>query len=171
MLSLVQEQGVRKLETQANRQLRDFSKYKNKLRVQRTNTPTSNDSYLRLGFRRNNPVRQAFSIQEIVDIIQNGDPQSLRELSRFYYRTNGIYRNNVDLLAALLKYDTITTPIFDINKKVDQAKLIENFYKACQFVDDLNIPINFCRISQEMLITNRFYSCYFFAFFTYFVNC
>ena len=145
------------METQANKQLRDFSKYKNKLRVQRANTPTSNDSYLRLGFRRNNPVRQTFSLQEIVDIIQNGDPQSLRELSRFYYRTNGIYRNNIDLLAALLKYDTITTPIFDINKKVAQAKLIENFYKACQFVDDLNIPINFCRISQEMLTTGVYH--------------
>ena len=145
------------METQANKQLRDFSKYKSKLRVQRAHTPTSNDSYLRLGFRRNNPVRQAFSLQEIVDIIQNGDPQSLRELSRFYYRTNGIYRNNIDLLAALLKYDTITTPIFDINKKVAQAKLIENFYKACQFVDDLNIPINFCRISQEMLATGVYH--------------
>ena len=148
---------MRKLETQVNKQLRDFSKYKNKLRVQRAHAPTSNDSYMRLGFRRNNPVRQAFSLQEIIDIIQNGDPQSLRELSRFYYRTNGIYRNNIDLLAALLKYDTITTPIFDINKKVAQAKLIENFYKACQFVDDLNIPINFCRISQELLATGVYH--------------
>ena len=81
----------------------------------------------------------------------------MRELSRFYYRTNGIYRNNIDLLAALLKYDTITTPIFDINKKVAQAKLIENFYKACQLVDDLNSPINFCRISQDMLITGVYH--------------
>ena len=139
------------------KQLRNFSEYKNKLRVKRSHTPTSADSYIRQGFRRNNPVCNAFSLQDIVDIIQNGDPQSLRELSRYYYRTNGIYRNNIDLLAALLKYDTITTPIFDINKKVNQKNIMDTFYQACSFVEELNVPINFCRISREILITGIYY--------------
>ena len=145
------------MENQDKRQLKDFSKLKSKLRVHRSYTPTSNDSYLRLGFRRNNPVFHTFTLQEITDIIQNGDPQSLRELSRFYYRTNGIYRNNIDLLAALLKYDTITTPIFDINKKVNRKSIMDTFYQACSFVEELNVPINFCRISHEMLITGVYY--------------
>ena len=148
---------MRKLENKDARQLKDFSKLKNKLRVQRSHTPTSADSYMRLGFRRNNPVYNTFSLQDIVDIIQNGDPQSLRELSRYYYRTNGIYRNNIDLLAALLKYDTITTPIFDINKKVNQKSIMDTFYRACSFVEELNVPINFCRISHEMLITGIYH--------------
>lgn len=148
---------MRKLENKDARQLRDFSKLKNKLRVQRSHTPTSANSYMRLGFRRNNPVYNTFSLQDIVDIIQNGDPQSLRELSRYYYRTNGIYRNNIDLLAALLKYDTITTPIFDINKKVNQKSIMDTFYRACSFVEELNVPINFCRISHEMLITGIYH--------------
>ena len=93
---------MRKLENQDKKPLKDFSKLKNRLRVHRSHTPTSNDSYLRLGFRRNNPVFHTFTLQEITDIIQNGDPQSLRELSRFYYRTNGIYRNNIDLLEEIL---------------------------------------------------------------------
>ena len=129
---------MRKLENKDTRQLRDFSKLKNRLRVQRSHTPTSENSYMRLGFRRNNPVYNTFSLQDIVDIIQNGDPQSLRELSRYYYRTNGIYRNNIDLLAALLKYDTITTPIYDINKKVNQKSIMDTFYRACSFVEELN---------------------------------
>jgi hypothetical protein len=103
------------------KELRDFSKLKDKLRVHRSHAPTSIDSFRGRSFRTYNPVRQEFSLQEIRDIIQNGDHQALRELSRYYYRVSGIYRNNIDLLAVLLKYDTITTPIFDINKKVAQA--------------------------------------------------
>lgn len=139
------------------KKLKDFSKLKEKLRVHRSHAPTSIDSFQGRSFRTHNPVRQDFSLQEIKDIIQSGDHQALRELSRYYYRVNGVYRNNIDLLAALLRYDTITTPIFDINKKVAQAKLIDNFYKACQFVEDLNVRINFCRITRELLLTGIYY--------------
>lgn len=138
------------------KQLRNFNEFK--LKVKRSHkTPTSYDSYLRRGFRAYNPVQETFTLQEIMDLIQAGEPESLRELSRYYYRVNGLYRNNIDLLATLLKFDTMVTPIFDTNKKVAQAKLIEAFYKACQFVDDLNVPINFRRITQELLITGIYY--------------
>lgn len=139
-----------------NEKKRDFNQFK--LKVQRSSqTPNSYESYRKIGFRTYNPVRQTFSLQEIMDIIQEGEPQSLRELSKYYYRTNGIYKNNILLLSALLKYDTIVTPVFDINKKVAQAKITEFFYKACQFVDHLNIPINFRRITHEILLTGIYY--------------
>ena len=145
------------MENKEIKNLRDFSKLKERLRVHRSHAPNTMNSYRGNNFRNNNPVRGSFTLEEIESIIQDGDPQTLRELSRYYYRVNGIYRNNIDLLSALLKYDTITTPIFDINKKVAQAKLIENFYKACQFVEDLNVPINFCRITKELLTTGIYY--------------
>ena len=81
---------MRKLENKDTRQLRDFSKLKNKLRVQRSHTPTSSDSYMRLGFRRNNPVYNTFSLQDIVDIIQNV-AYSLRETDHDATTSKGIF--------------------------------------------------------------------------------
>ena len=107
--------------------------------------------------RFNNSVKKTFTLEDIKDIIQNGDPAHLRELSRFYYRTNGIYRNNINLLSTLSKYDNVVTPIYDVNKKIDKEKTILNFYNACEFIDDLNLPINFSRITRETLLSGIYY--------------
>ena len=83
------------------KELRDFSKLKDKLRVHRSHAPTSIDSFRGRSFRTYNPVRQEFSLQEIKDIIQNGDHQALRELSRYYFRTSGLYKNAILYLSNL----------------------------------------------------------------------
>jgi len=44
-------------------------------------------------------VRGDFTLEEILDIIRTGDTGTLRELSRYFYRTNSNYRNNIDFLA------------------------------------------------------------------------
>jgi len=77
----------------------------------------SNERTTRWGSRRISGVsRRDFSLAEIEDIISSGDIGAIRELSRYYYRTNARYRNNVDFLAALPLYDTIVTPIYDLDK-------------------------------------------------------
>jgi hypothetical protein len=66
---------------------------------------------------RSNPVGDHdFSLEEIEDIIRSGDLDSLRKLSRYYYRTNSEYRENIDYLATLPYYDTIVTPVFEEGK-------------------------------------------------------
>ena len=44
---------------------------------------------------------QTVTDEEIEDIIRTGDLDSLRQLSRYYYRTNSEYRENIDFLAIL----------------------------------------------------------------------
>lgn len=123
----------------------------------RKRTPTSDGAYSRWGYRLSNAVRNNFTLEEINELIRSGDPSSLIDLSRFYYRTNGIYRNNINLLSTLPKYDTVITPIFDLDKKKDQKKIIASFYKASAFVDDLNVPVTFTRISREFLVAGVYY--------------
>ena len=65
---------------------------------------------------RNGVINHNFTVEEIEAIIRGGDINMLRELSRYYYRTNGIYRNNVDLFASLPLYYTMVTPIYEIGK-------------------------------------------------------
>ena len=136
-----------------------FSTFRKKVQINNTRkrTPTTEGAYSRWGFRLSNAVRGNFTIEEINELIRSGDPASLIDLSRFYYRTSGIYRNNINLLSTLPKYDTVITPIFDLEKKKDQKKIISSFYRASSFIDDLNIPVTFTRISREFLVAGVYY--------------
>jgi len=77
-------------------------------------------------------------IDEILDIIRNGDLVSLRELSRYYYRTNSAYRNNIDFLAHLPLYETLVIPLYT-EGAVSENMLVKSFYKACDFIDNLDL--------------------------------
>jgi len=68
------------------------------------------------GRRYNGVMDRDFTLEEIESIIRSGEVSALRELSRYYYRTNARYRNNIDFLAALPLYDTIVTPIYESGK-------------------------------------------------------
>jgi len=61
-------------------------------------------------------MNRDFTVEEIEEIIRSGDISAIRELSRYYYRTNGRYRNNINFLANLFLYDTLVTPIYEIGK-------------------------------------------------------
>ena len=87
----------------------DFSKLNLKI-----NRAPINDraSYYKWGYRANNAVARDFTLEQIENIIRMGNLADLRELSRYYYRTNGEYRNNIDFLASLPLYDTVVIPLF-----------------------------------------------------------
>ena len=108
----------------------------------------------RWGATRNNGVSDHdFTIEEIERIIRGGDLNNIRELSRYYYRTNSQYRNNIDFLACLPLYDTIVTPIFDTTGKGSKTQIIKAFYNACDFVERLDVKNTFTRITREWIKT------------------
>ena len=105
---------------------------------------------------RRNPVgAHDFSVEEIEDIIRFGDLDSIRQLSRYYYRTNSEYRNNIDFLATLFFYDTIVTPNFEEGKG-SKTQIIKAFYNACDFVDKLDVKNTFIRITKSWLINGMY---------------
>jgi len=67
-------------------------------------------------FRGNSVARREFTVEEIEEIIRSGSVEELRELSRYFYRTNSLYRMNIDILASLPLYYTMVTPIFENGK-------------------------------------------------------
>jgi hypothetical protein len=92
---------------------RNFKSYR-KLIAERA--PLNDRSYYRGWYRNAEPVQKDFSLDEIEEIIRSGDTISLRELSRYYYRTNSNYRNNIDFLAHLPLYDTAVIPVYQEGK-------------------------------------------------------
>lgn len=128
----------------------DFKTFRKKIEHR---APLNDKSfYGRWGYMRSNPVANDFTLDEIYEIIRSGDIDSLRSLSRYYYRTNSSYRNNIDFLSHLPLYDNVVIPVFQDGKSSD-AQIIKTFYKACEFIERLDLPNTLARITTEWLIT------------------
>lgn len=131
----------------------DFSNFKVAIKQRGPRLPIGDRAYTRWGYRTSDPVRyQDFTLEEIEHIICEGDIEALRELSRYYYRTNGEYRNNIDFLARLFLYDTMVIPVFEEGKG-SKTQILKAFYSACRFVDHLDLPSTLMRITTEWLKT------------------
>ena len=107
-------------------------------------------------YSSNNAVRGDFTKDEIEEIIRSGDIEAIRQLSRYFYRTNNIYRNNIDFLASLPLFDTMITPIYQ-EGDIKKSFAVKSFYDACKFVDRLNVPVTFSYITKEWLKNGIFY--------------
>ena len=108
------------------------------------------------GHRYNGVSHRDFTLEEIEEIICSGEIAAIRELSRYYYRTNGRYRNTIDTLASLPLYDTLVTPIYEKGKG-SKAQIIKAFYNACSFVEALDVKNTLSRITREWLKSGVYY--------------
>lgn len=109
-----------------------------------------------MGYRMTEPVASEFTLEEIQEIIRTGDLATLRELSRYFYRTNSLYKNNIDFLASLYLYDWVVIPLFE-EEKGSKTQILKSFYNACNFMDKLDLPATLTRITTEWLITGVYY--------------
>lgn len=117
----------------------------------------SRERISRWGGRRASSVADRdFTVEEIEAIIRSGDISATRELSRYYYRTNGRYRNVISFLSNLFLYDTLVTPIYEIGKG-SKTQIIKAFYNACSFVEALNVKTTLARITHEWLKSGIYY--------------
>lgn len=132
---------------------RNFDNFKLSIKnsLARNRTPINERAYSRWGYSRTAPVANDFTLDEILEIIRSGDIESLRELSRYYYRTNSNYRNNVDFLAHLPLYDSVVIPVYD-HEKGSKSQITKAFYKACDFIDNLDLPNTLSRITTEWIL-------------------
>ena len=108
------------------------------------------------GHRANSVINRDFTVEEIEEIIRSGELSAIRELSRYFYRTNGRYRNNINFLANLFLYDTLVTPIYETGKG-SKTQIIKAFYNACSFVEALNVKSTLARITREWLKSGIYY--------------
>lgn len=130
----------------------NFEQFRQKTRRVRTaRAPLNERAYSATGYRRAEPVADDFTLSEILNIIRSGDLDSLRELSRYYYRTNSNYRNNIDFLAHLPLYQYAVIPVYEENKG-SKAQIIKAFYNACEFAEKLDLANTLGRITTQWLL-------------------
>ena len=105
----------------------DFSKFRLQVTRNIARAPITESAYSRWGYRNGRRVsNDDFTLDEINAIIRSGELEAYRELSSFYYRTNGDYRNNIDFLASLPLYDTAVIPVLAAGKG-SHAQIIKIF--------------------------------------------
>ena len=134
-----------------------FSQFKTKIRkVRRSYTPIDRDAYRTGNYRSSRAISNNFTLEEVEEIIRSGDIELIRLLSQSLYRTNSIYRNNIDFLASLPLYDTVVIPVSE-NEKGSKTQIIKAFENACTFVENLDVPNTFNHISKEWIKTGIFF--------------
>ena len=84
------------------------------------------------------------------------DLDTLREISNYFYRTNGIYFRVVNSFATLFRYDWYVAPEV-IDEKVKEDKILEDFTKVLSFLDESEIAETCAEIALEVLINGAYY--------------
>ena len=93
---------------------------------------------------------------EILRAIQDKDLTTLREVSDFYFETNGIYKRACEYLAFLYRYDSYVVPYVN-SDAYDSDKVLKQFYNVLTFVDNSNLK----RIFNDKALEVIKHGCYY----------
>jgi hypothetical protein len=84
------------------------------------------------------------------------DLDTLREISNYFYRTNGIYFRVVNSFATLFRYDWYVAPEVT-DEKIKEDKILEDFTKVLGFLDESEIAETCSEMALEVLINGAYY--------------
>ena len=121
---------------------------------------TSEESYKtdrRWGGKTNTGRIRTYTQEEVQEIIESGNVNSMRELSRSYFYASGFYRRIIFYYGYLLTYSYLVIPHF---KKKVNVNSKTNYYQALSLCEDINIK-EFCgHVAMNVLIDGSYYGCF-----------
>lgn len=95
----------------------------------------------------------------VVKALSKRDSATVSEISEFYYETSGIYNRMCKYLAQLFRYDWFITPYIIKEDNLKEDKLLADFAKVLDYLDDSEIKILFGNIALEVVKTGAYYGC------------
>ena len=101
---------------------------------------TLQDATMDLGMLKDNKYRNRrtnidISKSRIVQAMADQDLPALRELSEFFYRTNGIYQRVCNYFATMYRYDWYIVPeVYD--EKAKSEKIVQDFTKILNYLNN-----------------------------------
>ena len=121
---------------------------------------TSEESYKtdrRWGGKTNTGRIRTYTQEEVQEIIESGNVNSMRELSRSYFYASGFYRRIIFYYGYLLTYSYLVIPHF---KKKVNVNSKTNYYQALSLCEDIGIK-EFCgHVAMNVLIDGSYYGCF-----------
>jgi hypothetical protein len=107
----------------------------NKIKV---GVKTLEDAVFNLGDLVKNGNRNLANKALIMKALAENDLEVLRQVSNYFYKTNGIYQKACNYFAFLYRYDWYVVPeILDENSKED--KVLKDFSKILNYLDNSHI--------------------------------
>ena len=124
----------------------------NKVKV---NTKTLEDAVLNLGSLRK--VNRNYANKEFIQLaLAQRNLPVLREISNFFYATDGIYQQICDYCAYLYRFDWYITPeIYDNTTK--EEKVLKEFNSLLSYLDDSHIKMLCGQIASTVIREGAYY--------------
>ena len=143
--------------TEQNKVSHDFTltEFKNNMEsIVAVNEATYQKNHLY--WERTKPVRR-YKIEDVINIIENGDLLAQRELSQNYFVLNGYYRQVVTYYATLLKYYGILIPHPSNGKSLQDSNLEKRYRNANNYLDKMGLSNLGPKIAYNVLLNGRYY--------------
>lgn len=107
-----------------------------------------------------NTEKKYYAKSEIIKALMDRNVQTLRDISNYFYRTNGIYFRICNYYAEMYRYDWYIVPeIYDEKSKINFDKVNKEYRKALRFLDNSNIKKNCCDIGLQVIKNGAYYAC------------
>ena len=94
--------------------------------------------------------------QYVLRAIDNYDLAQMREISDFYYKTNGIYNRILRYMAFMYRYDWYVTP-YVYDKSMKKEKIIDGFNKCLRMLDKFQVKKTLGDIALKVLRYGAYY--------------
>ena len=119
-------------------------------------TKTLEDAVLDLGWLKKN-YRHFGDKRIIFKAMAERNLPLMREISNFFYRTNGIYARVCDYFAFLYRYDWYIEPEKKFDTTVPDKKLLGDFYSILSFLDNSHIKKVCGDIALSTIVNGAYY--------------
>lgn len=139
------------------RQTRDIESFrtfaKNSIR-----TPQGESSYRNTYGRTYSSISsRGFTKEEITEILASGNPEAIRELSRFFSRFSGTYDRAIQYYSTLLNYSYMLVPHYDLDNKPSVKKIKKQYKQMAKYVKSMNLDYVLPEINKIIFREGVFY--------------
>ena len=96
-----------------------------------------------------------FTKEDIQMILESGDPEAIRELSKYYSRFSGTYARPLQYYATLLNYGYVIVPHYDVDSRPKKMK--PAYKKISRYIKDMHLDSVLPRINLAILSEGIYY--------------
>ena len=94
----------------------------------------------------------------IMKALSSHNLPTMREISKYFYRTSGIYERTCNYFASMYRYDWYVVPeVYD--DQVEESKLITEFNSVLNYLDNSYIKKLCGDIAQKVIVEGAYYGC------------
>ena len=120
----------------------------------------TNDSSYNISDWANRKIQETsrdYSLEEVEQIVESGDIDKQIDLSRNYFRKDGLYKRVLLHYATILNYTGILIPSPAFGKNLSEDFIKKKYFKAMDFVDGVGLPQLFFEWALVALRDGCFY--------------